>query len=33
MRTMAELIDLGANPAELDERRRDFMKNLPHSRL
>lgn len=29
MRTMAELIDLGANPAELDERRRDFMKKSP----
>lgn len=26
MRVMAGLIDLGANPAELDERRRDFMK-------
>ena len=26
MRTMAELIDLGANPAELDEERREFMK-------
>ncbi len=26
MRTMAELIELGANPAELDERRREFMK-------
>lgn len=26
MRTMAELIDLGANPAELEERRREFMK-------
>lgn len=26
MRTMAELIDLGANPAELDEQRREFMK-------
>lgn len=29
MRTMAELIDLGANPAELEERRRDFMKKSP----
>ncbi len=29
MRTMAELIDLGANPAEIDERRRDFMKKTP----
>ncbi len=29
MHTMAELIDLGANPAELDERRRDFMKKSP----
>lgn len=29
MRTMAELIDLGANPAELDERRREFMKKSP----
>lgn len=26
MRTMAELIDLGANPAELDEQRREYMK-------
>ncbi len=26
MHTMAELIELGANPAELDERRREFMK-------
>lgn len=26
MRTMADLIDLGANPAELDEKRREFMK-------
>ncbi len=26
MRTMAELIDLGANPAKLDEERREFMK-------
>lgn len=26
MRVMAELIELGANPAELDERRREFMK-------
>lgn len=26
MRTMAELIELGANPAELDEQRREFMK-------
>lgn len=26
MRTMAALIDLGANPAELDEERREFMK-------
>ncbi len=26
MRTMAKLIDLGANPAELDEQRREFMK-------
>ncbi len=26
MRTMAELIDLGANPAELEEQRREFMK-------
>ncbi len=26
MRTMAALIDLGANPAELDEHRREFMK-------
>ncbi len=29
MRTMADLIDLGANPAELDERRREFMKKTP----
>lgn len=29
MRTMAELIDLGANPAQLDEHRRDFMKKSP----
>lgn len=29
MRTMASLIDLGANPAELEERRRDFMKKSP----
>lgn len=29
MRTMADLIDLGANPAELDERRREFMKKSP----
>lgn len=29
MRTMAELINLGANPAELDERRREFMKKSP----
>lgn len=29
MRTMAELIDLGANPAELDEQRREFMKKSP----
>lgn len=29
MHTMAELIDLGANPAELDERRREFMKKSP----
>ena len=29
MRTMAELIDLGANPAELDEARREFMKKSP----
>lgn len=29
MRIMAELIDLGANPAELDERRREFMKKSP----
>lgn len=29
MRTMAELIDLGANPAALDERRREFMKKSP----
>lgn len=26
MRTMADLIELGANPAELDEKRREFMK-------
>lgn len=29
MRVMADLIDLGANPAELDERRREFMKKSP----
>ncbi len=29
MRTMAKLIDLGANPAELDEARREFMKKSP----
>lgn len=29
MRTMADLIDLGANPAALDEHRRDFMKKSP----
>ncbi len=29
MRTMAELIDLGANPAELDEERREYMKKSP----
>lgn len=29
MRTMAELIDLGVNPAELDEARREFMKKSP----
>lgn len=29
MRVMADLIDLGVNPAELDERRRDFMKKSP----
>lgn len=29
MRTMAELIDLGANPAEIDENRREFMKKSP----
>lgn len=29
MRTMAELIDLGANPAELDAERREFMKKTP----
>jgi len=29
MRTMAELIDLGVNPAELDEIRREFMKKSP----
>ncbi len=29
MRTMAELIDLGANPAELDEQRREYMKKSP----
>jgi len=29
MRTMADLIELGANPAELDERRREFMKKSP----
>ncbi len=29
MRTMADLIDLGADPATLDERRREFMKKSP----
>ncbi len=29
MRTMAELIELGADPAELEERRRNFMKKSP----
>lgn len=29
MRVMASLIDLGANPAVLDERRREFMKKSP----
>lgn len=29
MRTMAELIELGVDPAELEERRRDFMKKSP----
>lgn len=29
MRTMADLIELGANPAELDEARREFMKKSP----
>lgn len=29
MRTMAELIELGVNPSELDERRREFMKKSP----
>ena len=29
MRVMADLIDLGVNPAELDERRREFMKKSP----
>lgn len=29
MRVMADLIELGANPAELDERRREFMKKSP----
>lgn len=29
MRVMANLIDLGANPAELDEARREFMKKSP----
>lgn len=29
MRTMAGLIDLGVNPAELEERRREFMKKSP----
>lgn len=29
MRTMAALIELGVNPAELDERRREFMKKSP----
>jgi len=30
MRTMAELIDLGANPAELEEERREYMKRSQH---
>lgn len=29
MRVMADLIELGANPAELDEKRREFMKKSP----
>ncbi len=29
MRTMADLIDLGVSPAQLDERRREFMKKSP----
>ena len=29
MRTMANLIELGVNPAELDETRREFMKKSP----
>lgn len=29
MRTMADLIDLGVNPAKLDEERREFMKKSP----
>lgn len=29
MRTMADLIDLGADPAKLDEERREFMKKSP----
>ena len=29
MRTMAELIDLGASPSEIDENRREFMKKSP----
>ena len=29
MRTMADLIDLGVSPSELDERRREFMKKSP----
>lgn len=29
MRTMADLIELGANPAALDEKRREFMKKSP----
>lgn len=29
MRVMADLIDLGVSPAELDERRREFMKKSP----
>lgn len=29
MRVMADLIELGANPAELDEQRREFMKKSP----